>query len=297
MYKYFAYNNLIISELLLPLNPIIDENYYSKNILYIKKNTISFIYKETSLIGTISYSIKDQEIYINVPNVAQYLYNNNEIIVDPYDQSDIKLIGLYLIHFVMLFIINNNNYLLLHGSAVTSPFNKEEAMILIGKKGAGKSTLAATLSKHNSKILCDDLIPISKDGLVHPGIPIIKLFEDSYKAITNNAEISNENSDGQGKYHLNANYSSSAKKLNTIIILSKCNINDIEIKELTGGEKIKAIIQHIIKIDTLNKDSFIFTYLMELTKNIKVYSLKRVDEYINPELIIKEIFKIYKKGD
>lgn len=79
--------------------------------------------------------------------------------------------------------------------------------------------------------------------------------------------------------------------------MSKCNINDIEIKELTGGEKIKAIIQHIIKIDTLNKDSFIFTYLMELTKNIKVYSLKRVDEYINPELIIKEIFKIYKKGD
>jgi hypothetical protein len=53
---------------------------------------------------------------------------------------------------------------------------------IIGRSGAGKSTLAYGLMQQGWRLMADDLVALSPDGLVLPGIPRIKLWHDAAKA-------------------------------------------------------------------------------------------------------------------
>lgn len=69
--------------------------------------------------------------------------------------------------------------LVLHGNALEK---HGEAIVCLGHSGAGKSTLAYALLQQGWRLLADDLVAISPDGLVLPGIPRIKLWDDAARA-------------------------------------------------------------------------------------------------------------------
>jgi len=69
--------------------------------------------------------------------------------------------------------------LVLHGNALEKD---GQAIVCMGHSGAGKSTLAYALIQQGWRLLADDLVAISPDGLVLPGIPRIKLWHDAAKA-------------------------------------------------------------------------------------------------------------------
>ena len=67
----------------------------------------------------------------------------------------------------------------LHGNALEKD---GKAIVCMGHSGAGKSTLAYGLMQQGWRLLADDLVAVSPDGLVLPGIPRIKLWHDAAKA-------------------------------------------------------------------------------------------------------------------
>lgn len=69
--------------------------------------------------------------------------------------------------------------LVLHGNAVEKG---GRAIVCLGHSGAGKSTLAYALMRQGWRLLADDLVAITPEGLVLPGIPRIKLWADAAKA-------------------------------------------------------------------------------------------------------------------
>lgn len=69
--------------------------------------------------------------------------------------------------------------LVLHGNAVEKD---GRAIVCLGHSGDGKSTLAYALMQRGWRLLADDLVAITPDGLVLPGIPRIKLWHDAAKA-------------------------------------------------------------------------------------------------------------------
>lgn len=69
--------------------------------------------------------------------------------------------------------------LVLHGNALEKD---GRAVVCMGHSGAGKSTLAYALMQQGWRLLADDLVALSPDGLVLPGIPRIKLWHDAAKA-------------------------------------------------------------------------------------------------------------------
>ena len=69
--------------------------------------------------------------------------------------------------------------LVLHGNALE---RDGEAIVCVGHSGAGKSTLAYALMKQGWRLLADDLVAITPEGKVLPGIPRIKLWHDATKA-------------------------------------------------------------------------------------------------------------------
>ena len=69
--------------------------------------------------------------------------------------------------------------LVLHGNALEK---HGRAIVCLGHSGDGKSTLAYALMQRGWRLLADDLVAITPDGLVLPGIPRIKLWHDAAKA-------------------------------------------------------------------------------------------------------------------
>ena len=69
--------------------------------------------------------------------------------------------------------------LVLHGNALERDGN---AVVCMGHSGAGKSTLAYALMQQGWRLLADDLVAITPDGQVLPGIPRIKLWHDAAEA-------------------------------------------------------------------------------------------------------------------
>ena len=66
--------------------------------------------------------------------------------------------------------------LVLHGNALVKD---GQAIVCLGHSGAGKSTLAYELMRQGWQLLADDLVAIGPEGLVLPGMPRIKLWEDA----------------------------------------------------------------------------------------------------------------------
>jgi len=69
--------------------------------------------------------------------------------------------------------------LVLHGNALEKG---GQAIVCLGHSGAGKSTLAYALMQQGWRLLADDLVAITPEGLVLPGIPRIKLWHDAATA-------------------------------------------------------------------------------------------------------------------
>jgi len=89
--------------------------------------------------------------------------------------------------------------LVLHGNALEKG---GRAIVCLGHSGAGKSTLAYALMQQGWRLLADDLVAITPEGQVLPGIPRIKLWEDAAKAFGLNPEALPPIREGMHKYLL-----------------------------------------------------------------------------------------------
>jgi len=72
--------------------------------------------------------------------------------------------------------------LCLHGSAVAIG---NEAIVFLGPKHHGKSTLATALTASGARLVGDDLIAVSPGppAMVRPGVPSVRLWDDSVGAL------------------------------------------------------------------------------------------------------------------
>mgnify|MGYP005728197605 FL=1 len=75
--------------------------------------------------------------------------------------------------------------LVLHGTALE---RDGEAILLLGHPVAGKSTLAWCLLQHGWRLLSSELVAVSPDGLVLPGMHQLKLWHDATVALELNCQ-------------------------------------------------------------------------------------------------------------
>lgn len=138
------------------------------------------------------------------------------------------------------------NAFVFHGSAV---YYKDNALILSGVSGSGKSTHARLLREYKGV------------GIVNDDKPIIRIFED--KAIVYGTPW-------DGKHHINQNIK---KEIMSILFVNKDSINHIE---LMDGEKayIKLLEQTyrpIYNKENLAKTITLVDDLKKLTKQYELY--------------------------
>ena len=312
VYNYRTYNKIIQSEIPLPLKPIPVEEANSaklpeQSIITLKRSALPGNISPTHEIeGTgISYSLVDDHILITIERTALFkIIHQNELLYDAslYPHSSEKRIGLIFLHLILQFLISGSSHFLFHGSAVSLPGTNSAgicsrgggALILLGEKGAGKSTLAAALSLSGCSLLCDDIVPIveSEDSgipAVLPGISRAKLLPDAYKNLIGSIETAALNYDGISKYYTDLPQEQKTVPLTAVLYLEQKPIESVEIQSVSGMKKFQKLIQQTIRIEGLDTAERLFETVIGTCRDIPIYQVtfpKNADPWVISRLII-----------
>jgi hypothetical protein len=103
-----------------------------------------------------------------------------EILIDSLPRVEERLLRLPLLGTIVAVLLQQRGYLVLHASSVAV---NGGALVFIGNKGWGKSTMAATLYGRGHDLISDDVVALKLEGqdapLVMPGFPQFKLFPEA----------------------------------------------------------------------------------------------------------------------
>lgn len=120
-------------------------------------------------------------VFLTWPAVGTFeIRNASEVFVSPYDGVSKSTVRLPLLGAVLGILLHLRGVFTLHASGVSIGGN---AVAIVGPKGAGKSTLAASLQQRGHLLLTDDVLAIHDDMTVAPAFPQVKLHSDSAAAI------------------------------------------------------------------------------------------------------------------
>ncbi|MGE0705568.1 MAG: hypothetical protein AB7F99_04215 [Vicinamibacterales bacterium] len=125
------------------------------------------------------------EFVLNPPGSRIWAFRHSTRDRDPISTSAVASL---LAGSVLPLLLRLRGTLCLHGSAVAIG---DHAVVLVGGKGAGKSTLAAALAATGHPVLADDVVAITRGTggyLAHPGYPRLRLSPTTLSALKTSAE-------------------------------------------------------------------------------------------------------------
>jgi len=99
-----------------------------------------------------------------------------QVVVYAIADADESLLRMFLIGQIAILVLHQRGFPSLHSSAVQT---QHGAVVFLGRRGQGKSTMAASFLKHGHALITDDALPLRvQAGRVYggPGISIMKLW-------------------------------------------------------------------------------------------------------------------------
>lgn len=186
-----------------------------------------------------------------------------------------------LIGTVMAIAMHQRGMTALHGSSVLVD---NAAVIFLGEKGEGKSTMAAYYQKKGNAFLSDDICAVDMHKqnrpIIFPSFSNIKLWPDAMRYLEYLPEQHEKVHPRFEKRNisLDTSFSYSPSFVSGIIVLTTGS--HIALEPLTGHQAIPALIPHLIinrfaenQPATLIKN--IYFQLTNLIKNVPLYRLTR----------------------
>ncbi len=125
------------------------------------------------------------EFILNPPGSRIWAFRYTTAARDPISTNAVASL---LAGSVLPLVLRLRGTLCLHGSAVAIG---NHAVVLVGNKGAGKSTLAATLAAAGHPVLADDVVALTSgnDGyMAHSGYPRLRLSPTTLRALKTPAD-------------------------------------------------------------------------------------------------------------
>lgn len=177
MYHYDAYDLGIVS--FLPL-PELRASAGAGSDVVIRHEKIAWIPRNGANGDPLKFENAGIESYFQWEGLGKFLVRGgSEIVVDAETGIEERLIRLPLLGTVLAVLLHNRGHLVLHASAVSFD---GQAVVFLGDKGRGKSTIAAALYGRGHALIADDLVAVDTHGTppqALPGFPHVKLYPEA----------------------------------------------------------------------------------------------------------------------
>lgn len=185
---------------------------------------------------------------------------------------------------VMAVAMHQRGLVVLHGSSVQV---NDKAVIFIGSKGAGKSTMVGYYKDQGHALISDDVcaIDMQRPGgpWIHPSFPIIKLWPDSMQYLNYTPGKHERVHPGFEKRTIliDLGFSNTLTKVAAIITLKSGPT--VELEPLTGHQALAAILPHLIinrfaEQQPVILKKIVFSQTSKLVITTPVYQLQRSKE-------------------
>lgn len=283
-----------------------------KNVRYaalaveISEGEIPYDFLSPHLLEAVRYELIDDVVLIDIPKVARYaILDSAHIVVQAAGLVSEKTVEMYLEGLVLPVMALSAGMNLFHGSAVE---RDGKGLVMLGNKGSGKSTTAATLARSGCAVLCDDTVPISpnyyenariRGPFVAPGIPRPMLLADAFLRIEGNPAAceARDTRDGPEKFAVNLPAGKKPVPLKAVFILSAGKTDRVEIKPLTGVHKVKAAMSHSLRLPSLHDPAVEFSRSLEMFRAVRVYSLTRPESGDSLDEVVRRILELSDAAD
>jgi hypothetical protein len=183
MYFYNAYDIKIESDIKIPELIEAEQDFIPASDVRILIESVQKILSDEELTDQY-FQTSQNSVYFTWDLVGDFLVSQgHRIVVSPRPDIDANDVRLPLLGVVMATLLHQRGLLVLHASAVEIDGH---AVVFIGEKGQGKSTMAASLFAQGRSLFSDDVVAIrfNKRGEpeVLPGVAMFKLWPDSAQA-------------------------------------------------------------------------------------------------------------------
>ena len=222
------------------------------------------------------------ETWFYLKNMALYYVKDGKKIIIYKESEQLTELARnsYLTGTAMGLLLFQRDTIPLHSSGVAK---NGKCVAIVGCSGAGKSTVSLGLRKKGCDFVTDDVSAISlKDGvpMVSPAFPQQKLCRDAAKRMGYHLEDLIYIDEFRDKYavRLKDGYVTEDLPLAAVIELEIQEGERIEVKEITGVEKLQMLFRNIYRGYALNEIGMspaMHHILLQIAKKIPMYQIKR----------------------
>jgi hypothetical protein len=225
-------------------------------------------------------SITACRFWCRVQGVARYLVpDKRRIIISPDPGADPRLVRQYLLAPVLYAPLYGRGLIPLHATAVEAGGG---AVLLAGRKGAGKSSLAALLRRRGYRLIADDFcvtVTAAPGGIVAlPGPPHLKLWPDMIEYLGEDRAALEPLSRREEKFclPLAGDYCPAARPVTHIYLLSPTEGQGFSLTSLAGAGKLFPLLENTYFVPALDlaglRDQH-FRHLAALARQARVVAI------------------------
>lgn len=296
--KYYKIYGLIIkSDIKLYNSNLISLSSITPDIEIVSKSINTNI--DSSFISRSNFYFSQNNIIFIIENVGRYqITNGNKITIEYLPNTDLEEIKKYILGSALGLLLFQRNIIALHGSSIVINNN---AIIISGNIGAGKTSTTLSLVNKGYSFLTDDVASVTKDinGTynVHHCIPYQKLCFNTIESLGYDKNKLIQIDKIKNKYYSPEiiNFTKEPKQLKSLFYLTTSNnLTTVSYSEVFGVEKFKLILSNIFRKELIPNELIKGNYIKEvlnLSKNISVYKITRPKNGNSIEKIVNIIEK------
>lgn len=228
--------------------------------------------------------INEQELFMSVPDVADYyVRNGEEVAVLPAAEADEKSVQLFLSGSVLGAVLHQRGIIPFHGSSFS--FNGKGVMV-IGVSGAGKSSTTAAFCSKGAGFINDDINPVlvKESGIMLQRIRTnVKLWDDSlaYLGITNDSFSQIRPDIDKFYVPFDKGQLLEEQPLHHIVLLGTHNEERFAVEQPAGIEKYNILRRNIYRKMYLRgmpqTEKSYFQKLLKIANTVTISIVKRPD--------------------
>lgn len=207
----------------------------------------------------------------------------------------------WMLCYAMTLLLIKKHEVLLHCAGLLVP-GTDDAILVCGDSGAGKSTISNALLEKGMQFVSDDSVRvINQNGkaLVYGACKQRRLCDDVVKRKGYDTSKLRCYDDGEKyKWIMNMDgcyYGDKPRNLKSIFIITLKETGDPEVTEVTGAEKINRIMRALYKGSDYKAEGFLgelFLKVTNIAKDVKVYVVERPKDKMTVDEITDKIYTI-----
>lgn len=241
---------------------------------------------------------KKDKVWYNIPELGVFLIENGtKIRIFPIKGVDEDRFKTYILGTSLGMIMIQRNRVAVHGGTIVL---NDGSVIITGESGAGKSSLTSAFRMKGFKFLADDVSVIDFDSnkqyIVTPAFPQQKLCRDTVMKLGLDIKDYKLINRERIKYAIPVKdeFEGNSKPLKGIFFLSVSDVNNVEVEELKGEEKLQVLLNNIFRIEygfNTGIQGGYFKNLLNIVKNVPIYKIVRPKEGFTVEEQINKILE------